>query len=97
MEETNGVPSEACRVLFWGLHIASRREDDAAGFAEETEAAGPVSVEVSAREWAERVGCSPQYVRRLARTGRVPARRIGRAWLIAGSAAFVARGEDNAA
>ncbi|WP_308340487.1 MULTISPECIES: helix-turn-helix domain-containing protein [unclassified Streptomyces] len=76
--------------LLWALKAAAEREEAAAGFADETPPAGPVSVEVSAGEWAERAGCSPQYARALARTGRVPARRIGRMWLIPESAAIVA-------
>ncbi|MEU9183359.1 helix-turn-helix domain-containing protein [Streptomyces sp. NPDC048484] len=40
-------------------------------------------MEIGASELAERMGCSPEYARRLARSGRVPARRVGRTWLIA--------------
>ncbi|WP_432004558.1 helix-turn-helix domain-containing protein [Streptomyces parvus] len=80
-----GVPG-----LLWALKAAAEREEDAAGFADETPPGGPANVEVSAGEWAERAGCSPQYARALARTGRVPARRIGRIWLIPETAAIVA-------
>jgi excisionase family DNA binding protein len=37
---------------------------------------------VSAKEAATRNGCSVEYMRRLARQGRVPACRAGREWLI---------------
>lgn len=83
--------------LLWALKAAADREEAAAGFADETSVAGPVSVEVSAGEWAERVGCSPQYARALARAGRVPARRIGRVWLIPETAAIVAPETERAA
>lgn len=39
-------------------------------------------VEVTAAVAGPLMGCSAQYVRKLARLGRVPARRIGRLWLI---------------
>lgn len=38
---------------------------------------------LASREAARRAGCSAEYVRRLARTGRISARRAGREWLIA--------------
>jgi excisionase family DNA binding protein len=44
--------------------------------------APPATVEVPTTVAAEVIGASPEYVRRLCRTGRLPARRIGRAWLI---------------
>jgi len=40
------------------------------------------TVEVPTTVAAEVIGASPEYVRRLCRMGRLPARRIGRAWLI---------------
>lgn len=43
---------------------------------------GPATVELTAPEAAELLACSPEYVRRLARTGRLSGRRAGRAWLI---------------
>lgn len=42
----------------------------------------PASVELGAGEAAALLGCSVEYVRRLARSGRVQARRCGWAWLI---------------
>ena len=42
----------------------------------------PAKVEWSVGDAAPLVGCSPQYLRRMAGEGRVPARRIGHAWLI---------------
>ncbi|MGW1399281.1 excisionase family DNA-binding protein [Streptomyces sp. NPDC002405] len=80
--------------VLWALHGAARTEDERLAAAVGTPAcsvggtpvAGPVSVEISASELAERMGCSREYVRRLARSGRVPARRVGRAWLITAEA-----------
>ncbi|MEV4043153.1 helix-turn-helix domain-containing protein [Streptomyces sp. NPDC049744] len=39
-------------------------------------------MEVSTAEAARRMGCSESYVRRLARLGLVPARRVAGVWLI---------------
>ncbi|WUQ57126.1 helix-turn-helix domain-containing protein [Streptomyces virginiae] len=39
-------------------------------------------MELTAEQAALLLGCSTEYVRRLARTGRVLARRAGPAWLI---------------
>lgn len=39
-------------------------------------------VEVGAADAAQIMGCSPEYVRRLARNGRLAARRLGTVWLI---------------
>lgn len=39
-------------------------------------------MELSPDEVAKRMGCSAEYVRRLARNGRLEARRVGRSWLI---------------
>lgn len=36
----------------------------------------------SVSDMATRMGCSESYVRRLARQGRIPARRVGSTWLI---------------
>ncbi|MFT4470517.1 hypothetical protein ACMX2H_11490 [Arthrobacter sulfonylureivorans] len=43
-------------------------------------------MEISAREYAEREGVSVQRVRQLIESGAVPARKVGRAWLIEASA-----------
>ncbi|WIB68076.1 helix-turn-helix domain-containing protein [Curtobacterium sp. MCBD17_035] len=43
---------------------------------------GPERIEVSVDEAAVVLGCSPTLVRRRAREGRWPARRIGHQWLI---------------
>lgn len=42
----------------------------------------PATVEISTTEQAARMGCSDRYVRKLCHTGRLPARRVGRTWLI---------------
>lgn len=77
-----GVPSLACRELMWGLHTAALAEEKAAGSGDGTPV-GPVgSVEIGTTEAAQVLGCSAEYARRLAREGRLPARRVGRQWLI---------------
>ncbi|WP_354573692.1 excisionase family DNA-binding protein [Frigoribacterium sp. UYMn621] len=43
------------------------------------------TIEVTPDEAAKRMGCSSEYVRRLARNGRLEARRVGRSWLIEAS------------
>jgi len=55
---------------------------EAAGSGNGTVPGGPAMVEVSAADAAAAMGASREYVRRLARSGRLPARRIGRTWLI---------------
>ncbi|MFJ4794145.1 helix-turn-helix domain-containing protein [Kitasatospora purpeofusca] len=47
-----------------------------------TSDAVPASVELTAPEAAELLACSPEYVRRLVRAGRIVGRRAGPAWLI---------------
>lgn len=37
---------------------------------------------ISVKDAAKGMGCSEQWVRELARGGRLPARRVGRTWLI---------------
>lgn len=77
-----GQPSPAARRLLWALHDAAVRADEAPRFAAETPPEGSATVEIGASEAAELLGCTPQYVRRLARTGRITARRCGPLWLI---------------
>lgn len=78
-----GQPSPSARRLLWALHDAAVRVDDGpARFADETPAPRSGSVEIGAGEAAELLGCTPQYVRRLARAGRITARRCGPVWLI---------------
>lgn len=81
-----GTPTGATYRVLWALYAASRAEDEKGAqtvrFPAETPAAGGAIVEISANEWAQLHGCSPQYARRLAKAGRVPARRVGREWLI---------------
>ncbi len=42
----------------------------------------PATVGESTREVAARMGCSEQWVRELIRSGRLPAQRVGRTWVI---------------
>lgn len=49
-----------------------------------SESSAPETIGVGVTEKAIELGCSPEWVRHLCRTGRLPARRIGRRdWLIA--------------
>ncbi|MEU2598446.1 helix-turn-helix domain-containing protein [Streptomyces hirsutus] len=79
-----GEVSPAVRGVLRALHLAAKQPRDGAGaFAAETPADQGVSVrEVTAEQAAGLLGCSPQYARRLARSGRVAARRVGPVWLI---------------
>ncbi|WP_406360341.1 hypothetical protein OID55_11020 [Streptomyces sp. NBC_00715] len=85
-----GELSTGVRDLLWTLHFAAQAEAEKgaqlvstpAGSDHGTPVAGAASVEISATEWASRIGCSTEYARRMARAGRVPARRVGRQWLI---------------
>ncbi|MGW0596113.1 helix-turn-helix domain-containing protein [Streptomyces sp. NPDC002776] len=76
------VSPEARRVLY-ALHAAAVQDEGAGpAFAPETPVRAAASVELTARQVAEILGCSAQYARTLARSGRVRARRAGPAWLI---------------
>ncbi|MFF3092131.1 helix-turn-helix domain-containing protein [Streptomyces cyaneofuscatus] len=82
--------------LLWALALAAERAEAAEGSANGPFPDRPVSMEISASQAAEELGCSARHARRLARSGRLPARRVGRAWLIAG-AAIVAPETERAA
>lgn len=78
-----GHPSPAARRLLFALHEAAVRDDEERpGFGAETPTTRHGSVEIGAGEAAVLLGCTPQYVRRLARSGRITARRCGPVWLI---------------
>ncbi|MFJ6438674.1 helix-turn-helix domain-containing protein [Streptomyces sp. NPDC091416] len=69
--------------MLYALHDAAQRPArPAPSSVPGTPAAVPATVELTAYEAAALMGCSPEYVRRLARAGRVLARRAGPAWLI---------------
>ena len=51
-------------------------------FEPETNFESSDTLEINTAEMAARMGCTPQYVRRLCREGRLPARRHGWTWLI---------------
>ncbi|MET7731218.1 helix-turn-helix domain-containing protein [Streptomyces sp. NPDC005402] len=79
-----GEVSPAARGLLHALHeAASQRPSESAAFEFETPVDLGVTVqEVTAKQAAELLGCSPQHARDLARKGRVAARRAGWVWLI---------------
>lgn len=80
-----GEVSPGVRRLLHALHTADQRPDPAAsGPSSDPGTTQPAwaNVEITAGEAAALLGCSAEYVRRLARTGRFQARRIGAVWLI---------------
>ncbi|WP_200214978.1 helix-turn-helix domain-containing protein [Micromonospora coerulea] len=79
-----GAPTQDVRQLFYALARAEHQHDQAAeGFATETTPAAPPIVEISTDDAAALLECSAQHVRRLCRSRRLMARRVGqRAWLI---------------
>ncbi|GGV83862.1 hypothetical protein GCM10010294_60900 [Streptomyces griseoloalbus] len=74
---------EARRVLH-ALHAAAVRGEPhpPAGSSGGTPQQPAATVELTAAEAAHAMRCSPSYARRLARSGRVRARRAGPVWLI---------------
>jgi excisionase family DNA binding protein len=75
------LSTEARRVLH-ALHAAAVRGDhtepsSSGGTSDQS----PATVELTAAEAAFAMRCSPSYARRLARSGRVRARRAGPVWL----------------
>lgn len=78
-----GVIGPGARRLLHQLYEAAQQDaQQRATFAAESRRSDPDMVEITAQQAADRMGCSPQYVRYLARTGRVRARRAGPSWLI---------------
>ncbi|MFI9174889.1 helix-turn-helix domain-containing protein [Streptomyces lincolnensis] len=102
MEADGGRLGPQVYSLLWALRTAQdddEKESEApptpSGSAAGTPVAAAATVEISAGELAARMGCSAEYARRLARAGKVPARRVGRQWLI--RAAGAADGDTEAA
>lgn len=78
-----GEVTPAVRQVLYALHEAAQRTaPPTPSSAPGTPVVAPATVELTAHEAAHLLGCSTEYARRLARTGRVPARRAGPAWLI---------------
>jgi excisionase family DNA binding protein len=81
------IATPAAQRLLDGLYEAAERhrrplaEADPA-FAKESESAGSSTVELTVTDTAGRLECSEQWVRQLARRGRITGRRIGRTWLL---------------
>lgn len=95
--QANGgrLPPATYRLL-WALHEAARAEAAKGaeiapppGSVPGTSVAAGASVEIGTAEAARRMGCSESYVRRLARLGLVPARRVAGVWLITRAAGAV--------
>lgn len=88
LAKTNGGTVHAdLRRLIEELHQVDQRRDQTppAGALPSTEArtARCPTVEATVEEAARVMGCSREWVRHLARQGTLPARRLGRIWLIA--------------
>lgn len=78
-----GEVSPAVRQLLYALHDAAQTPATTApSSGDGTPPASPATVELTAHQAALLLECSPEYARRLARTGRVRARHVGPAWLI---------------
>ncbi|MFP8882617.1 helix-turn-helix domain-containing protein [Streptomyces mangrovi] len=79
-----GEVSPGVRALLYALHTAAQHADRPAASATGTTPAPTATVtEIPVGEAAALLGCTPEYVRRLARDGIIPARRIGaRTWAI---------------
>ena len=87
-----GELSQGVRELLWGLHAAASEAERAAdGSVGGTLEGATGTVEIGIPDAARRLGCSREYARRLARGGRIPARRVGRTWLV--DAVALAAGE----
>lgn len=76
------APSPAFRELLWALAAAERQPATPPAFVNETPPAPSAKLEISTSEAARILGCSPQYVRQLCRSGALAGRQIGRTWLI---------------
>jgi excisionase family DNA binding protein len=88
MQRDAGVMSDELRAVLAALHAASEHDASeipipAGSSARGTDLRGRATVTVN--DAATAMECSPSYVRRLARAGRLPARRIGRDWSIDGA------------
>lgn len=80
-----GRPAPAAAALLQAVHAAAHgRRSSVPG----TPTPAPATVDhgsgnvLGMREAAARLGCSAEYVRRLARTGRLQARRVGAVWVV---------------
>lgn len=83
MRADGGEVSPAVRQLLYALHAADEQHArQPAGSAAGTPTVRPATVELTAQEVAELLECSPEYARRLARSGRLRARRAGPVWLV---------------
>ncbi|MBT2450932.1 helix-turn-helix domain-containing protein [Streptomyces sp. ISL-43] len=76
-----GEVSPAVRRLLYALHAADEQHQQASSAAG-TPAVAPATVELTAQQAAALLECSPEYARRLARSGRLRARRAGPVWLV---------------
>ncbi|MFI8106286.1 helix-turn-helix domain-containing protein [Streptomyces sp. NPDC086023] len=76
-----GEVSPTVRRLLYALHAADEQHQRA-GSVPGTPPGAPATVEVTAQQAAALLECSPEYARRLARSGRLRARRAGPVWLV---------------
>ncbi|GBQ01034.1 hypothetical protein SSP531S_24640 [Streptomyces spongiicola] len=76
---SGGALAPDARQLLQALHQAANGHP---GFAPETPSTPADTVMLGMGAVAALLGCTPQYARRLARSGRLPAQRVGHVWLI---------------
>lgn len=77
-----GVIPPGIERFLTDLAAADTQAPDDGSSGSGTDPGEPPTMEVGTAAAAEVIGASREYVRRLCRTGRLPARRIGREWLI---------------
>lgn len=71
----------AARQLLWDLRAADCQHSATASD-DGSRQGRPSTLEISARDAAERLECSPRWVRHLLAAGQISGRQIGRTWLI---------------
>jgi excisionase family DNA binding protein len=90
-----GELSAGVRELLWGLHAAATEAEQQTSSVSGTLEAAAARVEIGISDAAQRLGCSPEYARRLARRGRLSARRVGRTWLVDAAALAAGEGQES--
>lgn len=83
VRKDGGEVSPRARALLLDLHRAAQAYEEGPPVpSPEPSRSPPGTVEVSVADAAGVIGASREYTRRLCRAGMLPARRIGREWLV---------------
>lgn len=82
VRSTGGQPSAATRRLLAALDVAAERHKQQPEAAEHQEQHSPASEVCTVREAADRMGCSPQWIRHLLTQGRLSGRRAPGGWIV---------------